>query len=82
MRPPPPVGVEGSSEDAFETESARQCGASRGHSFGDGIVLWGHGLDCALGAWLGRRLRKNRPERGKNRPERAQSAAVGQTSPE
>jgi len=34
-------------EDAFETESARQCGTSRGRSFGDGIVLWGHGLAAA-----------------------------------
>jgi len=33
--------------DAFETESARQCGTSRGRSFGDGIVLWGHSLAAA-----------------------------------
>jgi len=33
--------------DAFETESARQRGTLRGRSFGDGIVLWGHGLAAA-----------------------------------
>ena len=32
---------------AFESESARQCGTSRGRSFGDGIVLGGHGLAVA-----------------------------------
>ena len=34
-------------DDVFEIGSVRQCGTSRGRSFGDGMVRRGHGLVAA-----------------------------------